>query len=164
MADSPIDDILASQDPWKVVPETFLRLISKAADTPEACSAAEWTVFRVWSLLGEVSNGGFDQYFFNSSGNHAGRTRDALRSIGDVQAVPILEEALGLFPGEVSADRDVRWKQLDGLSQGTRGRFEALDRRLSAVTDGVVEKLAAYIRAHRLEITPRKEEDGERYS
>ena len=164
MSASPIDDILASTDPWKVVPETFLRLITKVAAAPDACSEAEWVVFRVWSLLGEVSNGGFDQYFFNSSGNHAARTVDALRSIGDDRAIPILWEAMALFPNEVSADRDVRWTQMDALPKASREKFEGLDRKKSACTQSVVEKLAAYIRAHSAEITPSKGEDGERYS
>lgn len=161
---SAIDDILVSNDPWKVVPETFLRLISKVADTPEACSEAEWVVFRVWSLLGEVSNGGFDQYFFNSSGNHAARTIDALKAIGDDRAIPILWEAMALFPNEVSADRDVRWTQMDALAKAQREKFDGLDQQLTACTATVVEKLAVYIRAHAEEITPLKEEDGRRWS
>lgn len=159
-----IDDLLASKDPWKVASETFLRLLSKVANRPEDCSDAEWTVFRVWSLLGEVSNGGFDQYFFNSSGNDAVRTPDALRAIGDGQAIPILEQAMALFPEEVSPDRDVRWAQMDRLSQETREKFDALDRKLTECTPAVIERLAAYIRARAAEITPTKEDDGDRYA
>lgn len=163
MGDSPIDDILQSQDPWKVVPETFLRLIGKVADTPEACSPAEWTVFRVWSLLGEVSNGGFDQYFFNSAGNQASRTPADLRAIGDQEALPILEAAMRIFPNGASPDRDLRWEQMDALPKPEREKFNELDKKLGDCTPRVVEKLAVYIRAHREEITPRKEEDGERW-
>jgi hypothetical protein len=149
-----IEDILASNDPWKVASETFLRLISKVADTPEACSEAEWIIFRVWSLLGEVSNGGFDQFFFNSSGNHAAVTPDALRAIGDDQAIRILEEAMAVFPEAVSPDRDVRWAQMDRLSKEMRAKFEPLDRRLWECSPRVIERLAVYIRSHAAEIQP----------
>jgi len=149
------------KNPWKVVGDVFLKLINRA---PEKMSEAEWIVYRVWSLLGEVSNGGFDQYFFNSSGDHATRTRDALRAIGDTKGLKVLEEAMAVFPGEVSDDRDIRWKQLDGLSKSTRESFEALDKKLVEAGQDVVEKLAAYIEAHSKEIRPTKERGGRRHT
>jgi hypothetical protein len=53
---------------------------------------------------------------------------------------------------------------MDALPKAQREKFEGLDQQISACTQGVVEKLAVYIRAHASEITPVKEEDGQRYS
>lgn len=151
-------------DPWKVVGDVFLKLINRAAEHPEKMSDAERVVFRVWLLVGEVSNGGFDQYFFNSAGNGASHTVAALKTIGDDTAWKILERAMAVFPEPPSPDRDRRWKQLDGMTKKRRARFGALDPELWDCSRGVVEKLAAYIQAHRKEISPRKEPRGRRHT
>ena len=48
----------------------------------EQLSQAEQTFRLVWELEGEVNNGGFEQHFFNSSGDIARLAPDALREIG----------------------------------------------------------------------------------
>ena len=48
----------------------------------------------VWSLKGEVDNGGFDQWFFNSSGDWAFDTPPSLVRIGAEATAGIVEEAI----------------------------------------------------------------------
>lgn len=155
---------MSTDNPWKTVGDVFLKLISRAANSPSAMSDADWVVYRVWSLLGEVSNGGFDQYFFNSSGGQALPTLDALKAIGDTKAAAVLEKALKVFSEPPSPDRDRRWEQLDHLTKATRKKFEALDKELYDCGQDVVEKLAAYIRSHAKQIKPKKERGGQRHS
>ena len=54
-------------------------------------SEPEQVFICVWSLEGEVNNGGLDQFYFNSSGDHAITTPDALESIGASRSCPIGE-------------------------------------------------------------------------
>lgn len=61
----------------------------------------------------EVMNGGMDQYFYNSAGNHAAACLEALDAIGAKQSHGLLKQAINLFPGgRPSEDQENRQKQL----------------------------------------------------
>ena len=152
----------ARTDPWKVVGDLFLKLINRAARHPERMSETEWVVLRVWMLLGEVSNGGFDQYFSNSSGGHARPTLQALKTIGETRAADVLDRAMKVFP-EPAADRELRSRQMKRLPKKRRAQFETLDRELWDRGQTVVEKLAAFIKANKKDIRAKKERGGRRY-
>jgi len=49
----------------------------------------------------EVNNGGFSQYFSNSSGNYTKETLDALNIIGSKIFLKIFEEAINKFPNGI---------------------------------------------------------------
>lgn len=154
---------MSAPNPWKKVGDVFLKLINRASRHPERMSEAEWVIFRVWMLMGEVSNGGFDQYFSNSSGNHAARTVEALKAIGDTKGVAVLRKAMAVFPDPPSVDREQRSWQLSALTKARRGKFDALDREFWDCDREVVEKLAAYLDANRKSIHPKKERGDRRY-
>jgi hypothetical protein len=64
----------------------------------------------------EVMNGGVDQYFFNSAGDHAKDCLEALNGIGAEQSHTLLKRACDLFPeGCPSETHEVRRKQLRAL-------------------------------------------------
>ncbi len=64
----------------------------------------------------EVMNGGVDQYFYNSAGDHAGECLEALQAIGAKKSHSLLSQACDLFPQRrPSANRDTRQKQLRDL-------------------------------------------------
>ncbi len=58
----------------------------------------EKTVILIDLLEGQVNNGGFDQYFFNSSGNFAIETLKALEEINAPFVKGLLQEAINNFP------------------------------------------------------------------
>ena len=66
-------------------------------------TAPEKVVFCLDKLEQEVNNGGFQQYFSNSSGDHAAETPAALRTLGAPQVASIVEKALKLFPDHQDA-------------------------------------------------------------
>jgi hypothetical protein len=66
----------------------------------------------------EVMNGGVDQYFYNSAGDHAHECLEALNAIGAEQSHTLLKRACDFFPeGRPSANRGVRQKQLKELAR-----------------------------------------------
>ena len=72
-------------------------------------SEVDQTVILVWSLQGEVDNGGFDQFYYNSSGDFAVETVSALERIGAKQTAALLSEGNRLFPTQpVPSDRKKR--------------------------------------------------------
>lgn len=67
----------------------------------------------IWSLEGNVNNGGFNQYYFNSSGDLAFYAPVALRRIGADQMGKITDDANRLFgPTGPAPNRDEREAQL----------------------------------------------------
>ncbi|MBQ7777694.1 MAG: DMP19 family protein [Oscillibacter sp.] len=66
-------------------------------------------VFYISQLLEmEVNNGGFDQFFFNSSGNFANELVDVFTEIGAEKTAEICKKAISVFDGEVPLGRDER--------------------------------------------------------
>jgi HEAT repeat protein len=104
--------------------------------------------FLVWTLKCEVSNGGFAQYFVNSSGDHADETLDALAMIGALQTADILRRAMNLFGADgPSSDQDERHEQLASRDDAIAFLRE-LDTEFYKYPDRLLERLADYARAH----------------
>lgn len=105
---------------------------------------AEQNLHLVLELESEVGNGGFDQYFFNTSGNCAARTRTAIAEIGLSELQPLYERALAPFPNATPAeDRGERWQQMENMSEGARD-WDAIDRGFYQIR--TAETLTQYVR------------------
>jgi hypothetical protein len=104
------------------------------------------TLFLVWSLCGEVVNGGFEQFLFNSGGGHAARTVEALRRIGAESVADLLTEAIGVFPGgAVPPDIEERNEVLSALPGDADKVFMELDERFYEIgAHAVMDQLAHY--------------------
>jgi Domain of unknown function (DUF4375) len=74
----------------------------------------------------EVNNGGFDQYFLNTSGNGAALAPESLRLLGLGQVAELVERANAQFPGGPSPDRGTRLEQMDRLPDSARKVWEEL--------------------------------------
>ncbi|MCK6459466.1 MAG: DMP19 family protein [Planctomycetes bacterium] len=119
----------------------------------ERLTLAERVFRAIWELEGEVNNGGFEQYFFNTSGDTAFAVVDALREVGAHQAARIAEQANALFPGSACPkDRAERQKQLGALGPGQKSLLEDLDGQFYAYPDNLTELLFGYVRRHANEI------------
>jgi len=92
-------------------------------------SAAERVFWCVYLLDLELPNGYYDQYFTNSSGDHANEVVSALRIIGADRAAQLTQEAIFCsFPnGVVPADRDERLDQMIALDEHPPERSRTLD-------------------------------------
>ena len=55
---------------------------TKEYETVLTFSKAQQAIYIIWCLEAEINNGGFNQYYFNSSGQFAELTPDALRLVG----------------------------------------------------------------------------------
>jgi hypothetical protein len=93
--------------------EVYSRLLDELYSTGlGAMTEPERNVALVNELQGEVFNGGFHQYFSNSSGDCASRLLAASRTL-DAGLAKIVERALAPFPGSMpSEDRATRNKQM----------------------------------------------------
>ena len=120
-----------------------------ARDGVESLTEPEITFLSVWRLEADVLNGGFDQYFFNDSGNWAGIVADALRRVGAERAAQIVSRAIALFPPPgPSPDRETRCRQLKALPDAQQKVLGDLTNEFFADPDPLEVLLAAYGRLH----------------
>jgi hypothetical protein len=110
-------DFLAEEDPigvlWPFVVAKVFHDGSGREDVTALTPSARVMYF-AQILDGEVFNGGFHQYFSNSSGKHAHSTLAALHDLGALRAAGLLQRAVDTFPNKrVPADRKERNDQLD---------------------------------------------------
>src|SRR5438094_821901 len=113
----PVDKVLALSDDTEFAVElSNLVFYREAAIGFAKLTEAERTAFMVDQLEREINNGGFAQFFLNSSGDHATETPMALRAIGAPQMARIVEQALAPF-GRAGPSRDptTRSDQIEAL-------------------------------------------------
>ena len=115
-----------------------------------ALTEAEQTVYCLDALEREVNNGGFDQFFFNSSGDTAMETVLALERLGASHTAGLVRRAVGVFPGgRPAADRDAREKHMDALPESARELWSELTDAFCEYRDNLTALERAYVQAHR---------------
>ena len=137
----------------------WVALIDRIYKTPEGItglSQPEKTYYAVSCLIGEVYNGGFDQYFSNSSGDLYGLALDGLFEFGAEKTACLLVQAKEVLFGvrPVPTDRFKRQKLMPTMgndgSHPAWERLDLLDKAFYADPDQLTEKCAAYAANHKL--------------
>lgn len=106
-------------------------------------------VLVVRELDSEIGNGGFDQYFFNSSGSRAARAGLALQAIGALQHAEIARAAVALFgPEGPSAQREQRFRQRENMGAAQVAEMGALEKAWYAAEANLSLLLHTYSAAH----------------
>ena len=104
-------------------------------------------LFSIWALEGDVNNGGFHQYYYNTSGDTAYYAPSALRAIGATIMAGIVEQANSLFgPSGPPVSRDQRQQELLVLrvSQET---WDDFDRQFYAYPEDISALLQHFLEA-----------------
>ena len=78
-------------------------------------SEAERIFYITQTLEMEVNNGGFSQFFYNSSGNFSNELVGAFTAIGANATAAICQKAISAFGRDIPVDRDEREEMLDEL-------------------------------------------------
>ena len=76
------------------------------------------------SLEMEVNNGGFSQYFFNSSGNFGNEIVASFEKIGAIKTAEICKKAISIFPNDVPTDWGKRQEFLTPDDEKDEERIE----------------------------------------
>ena len=106
----------------------------------------ERVFYLVWWLEAEVNNGGFNQFFFNSAGDYATETVEALRTIGAEQTAALAEQACDVFgPAVPSPVRAERQDQVIALSESQNATLAQLDKAFFAYPDNLSKLLASFM-------------------
>jgi len=84
----------------------------------------------------EINNGGFNQYFFNSSGDFAHKTVQSLKTIGANKTADILQKAIDQFPNSnVPEDRTERQEILEQIQETADVVWEDLSQKFFSYED-----------------------------
>jgi hypothetical protein len=115
-----IDKILTLSDEASVLMEidTQLNLLSNYGEDLNELTAAQKYFLFIENLEREVNNGGFHQFFFNSSGDHAHETLKALKAIGAFNTANIVEKSISPWPNnKVPTNRQERQQRLEEIEE-----------------------------------------------
>jgi len=120
---------------------------------PDALSPPERIFRAIWELEAQVNNGGFRQFFWNTSGALVPYVVDALRTIDALTIADLTKRAIDLVGNGCPCHHDgERRAWIDGLSAETIGELSALDRSFFAYPDNLAALLYRYVFDHRNEI------------
>jgi len=89
-------------------------------------------MFAAHSCQSEICNGGFDQFFWNSTGVLAPEAAEGFREIGQPQIAALIESAMDLVGSPYPRDREERQGR---LSQLPGGALDALDQKFFALIE-----------------------------
>ena len=89
-------------------------------ETFQTFSKGQKAIYVLWILEAEINNGGFNQYYFNSSRDHAGSAPDALRLVGAAKFADLVERANGIY----EAENKTITEHLDGTIEGFSASYK----------------------------------------
>ena len=128
--------------------ELWINLSNRSeARGPASLSEPETAVLAVLTFEAEVNNGGFDQFFLNSSGALAHEALAGLHEVGLRSYASLLERAIALFPkNRVPKDESERDATVFAFPESSENVLEALDREFFALGGSLGEEVAAFAR------------------
>ena len=104
------------------------------------------------NLEREINNGGFNQFYWNSSGNYANETIDALIKIGANKTAEIVKKANSEFKnGVVPKDRTKRQNELELIENKAEENWSNLDSEFYQYNEDLTELLIAFVLKHKLD-------------
>ena len=103
----------------------------------------------VWAAESEVNNGGFAQYFQNTSVETASFVVDALRMIGAPRTADICQRAIAAaFPDGMPEDPEAAASAVSHMPAATVDELDRLDAEFLAYPHSLTELLFAFVLAH----------------
>ena len=123
---------------------------SSYGENLELLSPEEQTIYICMCLEGEVNNGGFDQFLYNSSGDYAHRAEECLRAIGAHKTADICRIAFSAFGKPIPENRSQRMDFLEEMeSDEICDILSDCDEQFYQYPDPLDKLCYQYIQAHK---------------
>ena len=106
---------LTDTNDFVIAMEEHLNKKTQYGDDMSVLSDAERIFYITQTLEMEVNNGGFSQFFYNSSGDFSNELVGAFTAIGANTTASICQKAIDAFGRDIPVDRDERQEMLDEL-------------------------------------------------
>jgi hypothetical protein len=151
------DEILSHENDdhkGSVLRALFYRIGQKAeARGTNSLTGTERRLCAAHGFDGEINNGGFDQYFFNSTGDDAEVALAALQDMGATAAAALLERAMAVFPGgKPPADRVQRQAAMQQMESQSKLVWEKCDNEFYKCKENIDAPCLAYAMKKRADI------------
>jgi hypothetical protein len=140
------------KEPYEKIIEIDERLneISDYGKNLSKLNSSQQVILIVENLEREINNGGFNQFYFNSSGNHAQITVEYLRKIGADKTAELVEKANLEWPNNrVPTDRTERQAILEQIENKAVQVWEDCDQLFYKYDDDIAGLLMKFINANR---------------
>jgi len=149
---SNLDSLLNSDDTNSSIIEldNFISKLCDYGDDHSKLTAPQKLFYFNQNLEKEINNGGFNQYFCNSSGDNAHETILSLKAIGADRTADILQKAIDQFPGKkVQKDRDERNKIVEQIEEVVNEVWDELDQQFYKYQDDLNTLNIEYVKKHK---------------
>jgi hypothetical protein len=142
-----IEKIIKNKSGQEVIIEIDNLLSPIFYKNPDKLTLSEKNIVYIEELEREINNGGFDQYFYNSSGDYAMETINALEIIESKIFLNLLKMAVNKFPnGIVPKDRNERQKILLEITEDNEELWNDLDEEFYKYEEDIYKLLIEYIK------------------
>jgi hypothetical protein len=119
----------------------------------EGLNEAQRNYFCVDQVEGDVNNGGFSGFYFNSAGDIAIEAVGALRAMGADKMAAIVDRANKVFKnGQPPKDRFKRQDMLEEMGEEAEEQFEVLDGEFYVYPDDMEALEYAYVMKHKKDL------------
>ena len=147
-----IDEILKMNDETSALMhiDTELNSLSNYGEELNRLTEPQKIFLFVENLEREVNNGGFHQFFFNSSGDYAHETVKALETIGAFKTAKIVDESITPWPDKkVPTDREVRQELLEEIEKIGNPVWEKCDTQFFKYDDKIGTLLLEFVKKNK---------------
>jgi len=149
---SEIEEILEIGDKYELISELNDLLHDKVKDYDNLKGLNEYerNVLCIQIIEDQVNNGGFSQYFYNSSGS---LTYEGIEALSDIKAINMLDlfkRAAQLFPNQpISKNTDLRRKQMLNISEEITNAWNQLDIEFYKYPDDLMTLTIEYVKSNK---------------
>lgn len=144
--------VMDTKDKNNFIIDLFDRLAEKCqyGDKIDRLNENERVIYLCFTFEGEINNGGFDQFFYNSAGDYTEETIDSLLKIGATKTAEFLKTATTVFPNNlVPQNREERQALLEEINNDeTEKLLNELDNSFYAYEDDLLELEYDYVMQH----------------
>ena len=117
-----------------------------------ALSVAERDVLAIEALEREVNNGGYGQFFGNSSNEYANTIVAALHRIGCAQTATVTDQAIAALPKGIALSSVSLEAEMGRQDDERDSRLEACDQAYFSAGEDIASALMGYLDNHRDEL------------
>jgi hypothetical protein len=147
-----LDEIFQLEDETDIVIEIGQLLWNKSKNDKdfESLNGIEKNVLFIEMLEGQINNGGFDQYFFNSSGEYAHETLSALKEINAPKMTELLNQAIKAFPTlPIPKDTEKRRGNMDDIPEKIHEIWDKLDDEFYKYPENLAGLVIEYVKKNK---------------
>lgn len=146
-----LKDLLNKNDPSKMIKTLDQRLLEASNNGVKVdhLSDCQKTFLLVENLEREVNNGGLRQFFWNSSGNFAHETVEALKTIKATKTANLLSRANATFPNEIVPKNRMERQETQLLyEKKIEPELDKLDQQFYQYSDNLSDLLISFVKDH----------------